>query len=153
MKHFQLLSILSLIIFAACSSKKSSATSAGTGSNRKPQLSQDGSFFMMSQVSDDTTYGYSKDNPVKVGYNGSAKGPENERKYLDGLTGPNGEEVSYNRLGSCCFFEAKELAMGGGMLDRYSVRWKGIDEPKVIYINMYQYEDVKAPKGFSVRKN
>lgn len=114
-------------VIAACSTSKNSSA-----------LMSDG------KVSDD--YGYSQTNPVKVG--GGMNGPANEHKYLRRLTGPNGESIAYERLGSCCHFETKNSAFGSGMLDRYEIEIDGDSVKKILYINMYDEEKVYAPKGF-----
>ncbi len=151
MKQIGIMVLAFFLIGSACSSKKS--TTAGSGS-KKPTLSKDKSYFVMTRISDDSTYGYTERNPVRVGYNGFSNGPENERKYLRGLAGPKGQMLSFSRIGSCCPFENKKLDMGGGMLDKYRIKWSGLEEEeeKVIYIDMYQYEDAKIPVGFTARK-
>src|SRR5690606_21201183 len=45
-------------------------------------------------ISTDDTYGYTEENPIKVG-GSSFDGPSRERAYLDNLLGPNGESLSY----------------------------------------------------------
>ncbi|KFF06588.1 hypothetical protein [Flavobacterium reichenbachii] len=97
----------------------------------------------------DTTYGYTEKNAVKVG--GDFDGPKNEKKYLNSLTGPNGEEVSFSRLGSCCAFETKNSSFGGGMLDKYAVSYKGKKDTVTLYINMYDKTKLKAPDGFKLK--
>ena len=95
-------------------------------------------------VSDDETYGYHESNPIKCG-----GGPSGEREYLSLLRGPNDEPVRFSRDGSCCGFETPNGILGGGMLDIYSV-WIGDQpEPVKLYLNMYDYEQPKAPKGFT----
>ncbi|KOS08305.1 hypothetical protein AM493_10150 [Flavobacterium akiainvivens] len=90
-------------------------------------------------------YGYTESNPIKVG--GVNDGPAQERAYLNRLTGPNGEKVTYNRSGSCCPFETKNSAWGG-MLDVYVVEIEGDPVKKKLYLNMYDKGDLYAPKGF-----
>lgn len=99
-------------------------------------------------VADD--YGYSEKNPIKVG--GVANGPVNERKYLDRLTGPNGENITYVRLGSCCPFESRNGIMDMGMLDRYEITIEGKDEKKILYLNMYDKDKLFAPKGLLLKE-
>lgn len=96
------------------------------------------------------SYGYSQDNPIKVG--GVNNGPVMERKYLNSLTGPNGEPVSFYRNGSCCPFETKNGFMGGGMLDIYSVTYEGKGDTVKLYINMYDSDKLMAPKGFIMKQ-
>lgn len=101
-------------------------------------------------------YGYSQDNPIKVGTENINDGPSNERAYLDLLTGPNGEAISYDRLGSCCEFETENSPFGGGLLDRYEIEYEGLEEPIVLYLNMYDPDpdgNVQAPKGLKLREN
>jgi len=98
-------------------------------------------------VADD--YGYSEKNPIKVG--GVDSGPANERKYLDRLTGPNGEKVTYLRRGSCCNFETKNSPFGGGLLDTYEVTIAGDPVKKILYLNMYDKDKLFAPKGFLMK--
>lgn len=98
----------------------------------------------ISEVSTDETYGRVEANPIKVG-----GGPSRERDYLNLLRGPNGEPVRYNRNGSCCGFETKNSPFGGGLLDIYSVWIGDATEPQKLYLNMYDYEQPKAPKGFT----
>lgn len=94
----------------------------------------------------DATYGYSKDNPIKVG--GDVNGPVNERNYLNSLAGPNGETVKYTRSGSCCHFETKNSSFGMGMLDIYQVTYEGKNDTITLYLNMYDKAKLKAPVGF-----
>ncbi|MBD8082762.1 2-dehydro-3-deoxyphosphooctonate aldolase [Chryseobacterium sp. GCR10] len=100
-------------------------------------------------MSSDETYGYTEKNPVKVG--GATNGPSNERKYLNSLTGPNGEAVSFVRNGSCCAFSTKNSPFGGGLLDMYSVTYEGKKDTVTLYLNMYDKGKLKAPAGFKIK--
>jgi hypothetical protein len=91
-------------------------------------------------VSTDNTYGYTESNPIKVGGSGF-DGPSRERAYLDNLLGPNGESLSYERQGS--------LMAGDVILDAYSVTGSGINE--TLYIDMYNFEELHAPVGFTCK--
>jgi hypothetical protein len=142
MKNYTYIAILSL--FISCSSPK--------------QISQtnlkDNQTFELSEVSDDPTYGYSEKNPIQVGGVDKQSGPLNERRFLNALAGPNGEEVIYFRSGSCCAIKSKNDPLGFGkvMLDNYRVTWNGSKDTVSIYINMYDYGTLKAPKGFTIKK-
>jgi len=98
----------------------------------------------ISEVSTDQEYGRVGSKAIKVG-----GGPSREREYLMLLRGPNGEPVRFERDGSCCGFETPNGIMGGGLLDIYSVWIGSASEPEKLYINMYDYEQPKAPKGFT----
>lgn len=93
----------------------------------------------LSEVSPDTTYAFSKDNPVKV-----SGGPRNEKAYLGMLTGPNGRAITdFYREGSV---EGKEA-----LLDEYTLIVEGDTLKKPIYLDMYNCENPKAPFGFGIK--
>ncbi len=102
-----------------------------------------------SNQSVDSSYGFTENKPIKVG--GGEGGPASERKYLNALTGPNGETVTYNRIGSCCFFESKNSPLGGGLLDKYAVSYQGKKDTVVLYLNMYDKGKLLAPVGFKMK--
>lgn len=89
-------------------------------------------------ISTDNTYGYTQENPIKVG-GGAFGGPSRERAYLDNLRGPNGEELTYERTGSVPF--------GDIILDIYEI--KGLAKSITLYLDEYNYTDPKAPVGFT----
>jgi hypothetical protein len=107
--------------------------------------------FLITEMSDDKTYGYSESNPIKVGGKSIEEGPANERKFLNALVGPGGEEIQYNRTGSCCAFSSKNGIMGTGLLDMYEITWQGQREPVTLYINMYDPGQLKCPMGFRIK--
>lgn len=102
-------------------------------------------------VSSDPEYGYTKENPIKVGGARHDRGPLNERTYLQNLLSSNGEEVSFRRLGSCCHFETPNSPFGGGLLDMYEVVRAGLQDTVVLYINMYDADTVWSPIGFKFK--
>lgn len=89
-------------------------------------------------ISTDSTYGYTQENPIKVGgdfFEGAAR----ERLYLDNLQGPNGEPILYHRTGSIPFADT--------ILDAYEIT--GLNEPVVLYLDLYLYTAPQAPVGFT----
>lgn len=142
------LSLLVFLLFCSCSASKK-AIRAKNDPIQKPQLLNDDTFKLIG-VSEDATYGYSEKNPIKVG----GISPQNERRFLNALAGPNGEPIRYERNGSCCAFTTPNGLMNDtGLLDMYEIQWEGIEQAVIIYINMYDYptEALKAPKGFTVK--
>ena len=89
-------------------------------------------------VATDATYGYTKENPIKVGGD-DFDGPPRERKYLDNLAGPKGEKISYSRTGSINF--------GDTILDGYIIR--GLSKEVTLYIDEYSFTEPQAPVGFT----
>lgn len=110
--------------------------------------------FELTEISTDPTYGFSEKNPVQVGGVDKMEGPLNEIRYLNALAGPNGEEVYYYRSGSCCPIKSKSDPFGAGvvMLDNYRVTWEGAKDTVSIFINMYDYGELKAPVGFTIKE-
>lgn len=115
------------------------------GTRVKGQEFYDDGSMKLFEVSTDNKYGYESNSntSIKVGKIG------NEQAYLSALRGPNGEKVKFNRIGSCCKFESKSAIFGSGLLDKYEVKYKGLKEPVILYINGYDFETPKAPAGFT----
>jgi hypothetical protein len=91
------------------------------------------------RISEDETYGYTEDNPIKVGGDWF-NGPARERAYLDSLSGPNGEPITYSRQGS----EGYENTI----LDIYIISYPGISSPLTLFVDEYSFEEPVAPMGF-----
>lgn len=144
-----------LLSMGACKSTKTSGAKFTKvdgvydyGSPNVEQVLLDHNTFKIVEVSDDPTYGYSEANPIMVG-GARNSGPLNERRFLNALTGSNGETVKYYRLGSCCNFKTKSgLLNDSGLLDKYAVTYEGVEKEIVLYINMYDSDVLKIPVGF-----
>jgi hypothetical protein len=140
------LSLLGMTLFViSCSSTNS------INKNHKQTL-VDHNTFIITEKATDRTYGLSDKNPVEVGGVSESSGPLNERRFLNALTGPNGEKVTYFRSGSCCPVKSKNGMMGMAMLDNYRVTYEGSKDTVSIYINMYDSSPLKAPYGFGIKK-
>ena len=121
------------------------------GSPRVKQELVNDQMFLIKNYATDKTYGYSEKNPIIVGKEGG--GPKDERRFLNALAGPNSEEISYKRLGSCCEFSTKNGLFGdSGMLDMYEVTYEGLNKSIVLYFNMYDSDVLQVPVGFTLRK-
>lgn len=139
-----------LFILFACGNSKELSEKQDKRTAPWPLLNE--KTFDLSEISKDKTYGYTEKNPIMVGGVKNNEGPLNERRYLNALAGPNGEYISYNRTGSCCQFKSENGFMGSGLLDMYEVTWKNQKEPVILYINMYDAGNLKAPVGFTIAK-
>jgi hypothetical protein len=95
-------------------------------------------------------YGYMQNEPINVG-GVYTSGAANQREYLNSLSGPNGEEVSFVRVGSCCPFKTKNSSFNSGLLDIYKVTYDGKGDTVRLYLNLYDEEPVRAPLGFKFR--
>lgn len=148
MKYLTSLALLSLFLLSGCSSSRK--TTVQSQRQDAPRLVNENTF-LLTEVSDDPTYGYTEKNPVRVGGVRDSSGPANERRFLNALAGPGGEAIRYQRLGSCCMFETDNGFMGSGLLDMYEITWPGQTEPVVLYLNMYDPGPLLAPVGFTIK--
>lgn len=151
-----------LILATSCSSTKKSASTSSDEDSDKPvtyantfkksqAIKLDEQTFQLDSVSIDDTYGFSQSNPIHVG-GGFNEGATNQRRFLNALLGPDNELVTYHRLGSCCGFRSKNGMNGFGLLDRYEVSYPGLSKPIILYLNLYDYGILRAPKGFTFKK-
>jgi len=153
MKFIIIPAIISGLLFTACHSTRKTTDTASTSrkANVKHEMLDDRTFRLLA-ISDDSTYGYTQKNAIAVGGQ-LTEGARNEQRYLNALTGPNGEAISYNRRGSCCPFKTPNGLFGdGGLLDIYEITYTGLEKPIILYINMYDPGELKAPKGFTFRQ-
>ena len=108
--------------------------------------------FLIQATSSDESYGFTENNPVRVG-GGKEAGARNQQRYLNALLGPKGQAIEYERQGSCCAFKIGDGGIDNeGQLDVYSVTWKGLKAPLKLYLNMYEEGPLAAPIGFSAAR-
>jgi hypothetical protein len=139
------------IVLISCNATKKSSTISYGNPNVKQALIDEYTF-KIEYFSNDPTYGYTQENPIMVGGALTSEGPLNERRFLNALTGPNGEELTYRRLGSCCIFSTKNSTFqNSGLLDMYSITYSGLKEPITLYINMYDSDILKVPINFNLK--
>lgn len=106
--------------------------------------------FLIRETSNDESYGFTENNPVRVG-GGREAGVRNQQRYLNALRGPAGQPIEYQLQGSCCPFKVPAGGIDNdGQLDIYTVTWRGRKEPFKLYLNMYEEADLKAPSGMTV---
>ncbi len=150
----KILPAIALLIILGCHSQKTStASKKGQGDTRtKPVQNLTSNAYLIVEKANDSSYAYTRLNPVHVGGVKDNTGPIDEKKYLNGLLGPHGEELTYYRAGSCCPFKTPNGFIDNtGMLDRYIVTWDEGDTLS-IYINMYDKGDLKIPVGLTAKK-
>lgn len=151
----KILMTIGLLILAGCASQKTAKTATGgLGDTRTKEVkSLDDNTYLLTETTEDKSYGYDESNPVQVGGVSEGNGPKNERRFLNALLGPNGEEIEYFRAGSCCPFKTPNGMMENtGMLDRYKIIWSGATDTLDIFLNMYDKGDLKIPLGLTSKK-
>ncbi len=140
------------LLAAGCGTSRKAPTLYGT--TAVPALTNESAStsvlpFVVRGVSKDETYGYTAENPVRVG-GGRTAGLRNQLRYLKALRGPQGQVVTYERQASCCAFKARRAEVDNtGLLDVYHVTWDGKPTPVKLYINMYRGGKLMAPQGFT----
>jgi hypothetical protein len=97
------------------------------------------------EVSTDSTYGYTRDNPIQIG-GGALYVKAREQRYLNALRGPTGEALSYKRRGS---LEGPKWGDRITFLDEYEVTYTGLEKPLLLYLDAYRYWEHRAPAGFT----
>lgn len=93
------------------------------------------------EVSTDATYGYTRENPIKVGGT-PLYGPARQRRVLQALAGPAGQAIAFRRRGSLA------PDAGGIILDLYEITYPGLEKPIELYLDLYRWDPPKAPQGF-----
>jgi hypothetical protein len=159
MKHVRMCCVVwAMLLLCSCATTKppssepeilANTTSGGKGSpwGRSDSTAD---FTKLTATASDPTYGLTEQNPVKVG----GLSERNEAEYLNGLRGPSGEPVAYERLGSCCPFKTPNaLIEGVGLLDAFHVTYAGQAKPSVLYIDFYDEAPLYVPVGFTPRSN
>jgi len=104
----------------------------------------------LTKTSSNNKYGFSTDNPVKVGA-GPDGGPANQRAYLNLLRDYNGKPIDYNRIESCCDYKSENGFLGLAKLDKYEIYYtnqRGKEAKAFVYISMYDYEEPQILYGF-----
>ncbi len=104
----------------------------------------------LSKTAEDEKYGFTPENPVKVG-TGPKGGPANQKAYLDLLRDVKGNPVSYKRISSCCQYQSPNGFLGMAMLDKYEITYKnekGKKKKATIYLTFYDYDEPMILFGF-----
>lgn len=146
----QALFIAVILLITSCVSTKSTLKNVDDNAPI-PILSKDNSF-VITEYSKDSKYGYNKDYPINIFYRNTSNDTINQQRFFNALTGPNGENISFLKLESCCPFPTKRNDMGAGFLDIYEVKWKGQKKPILLYLNIYERGVLMVPMGFGLKK-
>lgn len=100
----------------------------------------------LSPNKNDDSYGYSAENPIRVG-GGQSGGPGRSKAFLSSLRGPEGQAIEFMRQGSCCKYNLPESYFGFGLLDSYLVTYEGLKKSVTLYIDIYVEDEPKPPLG------
>ena len=117
------------------------------------QLLIDANTFLLSGTAVETAYAYTEQNPVKVGGFEENKERLNQRRYLNALLGPNGEEITYQHVKSCCY---KKIKLPDGreqlaFLDQFELQIGTSNRKLVIFISTFEQDQLLAPRGLTYK--
>lgn len=146
----RLLAIAFLLSLASCVSTKSTLKNVDDNAP-VPKLTKENTF-VITEFSTDKKYGYNKDYPINIFFKNTKDDEINQKRFLDALSGPNGEKLFYKKLESCCPFPTKKSEMGAGFLDVYEITWVGLKKPIKLYMNIYEKGGLMVPVGFGLKK-
>jgi len=145
MKRVVFLIFTSLLV-TACGAKKN-PTILSTLTNPTNRSSDYEQFIDITENAPDETYALQGDNPVRVG----EKSVANQRRYIASLAGPNGEELTFHRRGSCCAYKSENGYGDFALVDVYEVMYEGLKKPVLLYITFYDDGPLYIPHGFTKR--
>ena len=151
MKIKSLLALFFIGILAiSCISTKSTLKNVDDNAP-EPVLTKNG-WFLITEYAKDKKYGYDKNYPINIFYKSVADEEINPKRFLNALTGPKGEAITYKKLESCCPFPSKRGDSGAGFLDIYEINYLGLKKPLKLYFNIYEKGYLFVPKGFDLKK-
>lgn len=107
---------------------------------QQPAITGERSLVSKCEVSADPEYGYTREKPIKVG-GLPMYGPARQRRFLQALSGPAGQPITFTRRGSLAP-NAEQI-----ILDLYEVTYPGLDKPIELFLDLYRWDPPKAPRG------
>ena len=149
MKTKYLIVLLLAVLSTACVSTKSTIKNIDDNAPI-PKLTAQNTF-VITEYSKDKKYGYDPDYPINIFFRNTKDEKINQQRFLNALTGPNGEKLTYSKLESCCPFPTKRTEMGAGLLDIYEITWEGNKTPVKLYFNIFEKGALLAPIGFKIK--
>lgn len=141
--------VLILMILSSCISTKLTIKNIDDNAPIPKLLNKE--TFIITETTTDKKYGYDPDYPINVFYKNTKDENINSYRFLNALSGPNGEEIFYTKVETCCPFPSKRTDMGAGLLDIYEITWKGQSKPVRLYLNIYEKGYLYIPVGFTAK--
>jgi len=145
-----LLVVFVAVLSVSCISTKSTLKNVDDNAP-EPVLTKNG-WFLITEYAKDKKYGFDKNYPINIFYKSVADEDINPKRFLDALTGPKGESITFKKLESCCPFPSKRGDSGAGFLDIYEINYAGLKKPLKLYFNIYEKGYLFVPKGFGLKK-
>lgn len=144
-----LLFIISSVLFTSCVSTESTLKNVDNSAKR-PTFNNNR--YIITEYASDSKYGFDKDYPVNIGFIHEKQENINIEYYFNGLEGPNGEKISFQKVDTCCPFPTKNTSIGAGTIGIYEIIFEGDSKKMTMYFNTYEKGKVVCPKGFNIKK-
>jgi hypothetical protein len=138
-----------LFISVSCISTKSTLKNIDNDAVR-PTIAN--GMFKFTECASESNYGIDSDYPVNIGIISDLAEDVFIRYFFNGLQGPKGEKIEFEKLESCCPFPTKHSTMGAGLLNVYEVNFEGSKNKQTFYFNIYEKGKIACPKGFQIKK-
>ncbi|EDM43158.1 hypothetical protein SCB49_11804 [unidentified eubacterium SCB49] len=145
MKHI-ITTFLLLVLLSSCGAKQ--PTILSTTSNPSVSSLDYEPFLDITENAPDKEYGLVESKPIKVGERSAV----NQRRFIASLAGPDGQVLSFYRVGSCCPYASENGLGGSALVDIYQVTYDGLKDPILLYISFYDFEKLYIPNGFVKRE-
>ena len=146
------ISLFIVLLISITSCTRTHSTIKNVDDNAPTPKLIDNNTFAITEYSKDKKYGYDKDYPINIFFYNTRNESINQQRFLNALAGPNGEQITFTKLESCCPFPTKRSEMGAGLLDVYQLRWKGLETPVTLYLNIYEKGALMVPVGLTLKK-
>lgn len=140
--------LCSFMIIAGCSNSHFMIKNIDN-SIQKPHYPK--GFFIINEMAPNTLYAFTKEYPVNLGFDQERVNQKNVDLFFKALLGPNGEEITWEQVATCCPFESKKSSTGAGTLAVYEVKINGSSISYTFYINCFEKGTILCPQGFSLR--
>ncbi|AYQ57581.1 hypothetical protein MS2017_1917 [Bathymodiolus thermophilus thioautotrophic gill symbiont] len=107
--------------------------------------------FYLTEHSKDSEYGKNEHKAIKTGGWKETGGHGGQRWFFSMLSGPNGEDITAEREGACCWHKNPTGYKGMVILDKYHVYIGDSAKAITLYLNSYEYQSPKIPVGFGTK--
>lgn len=144
-----LFSILTALLITSCVSTKSTLKNVDDSAKRPSFVNNK---YIIIEYAEDSKYGFDPDYPINIGFITEKQENINITYYFNGLEGPNGEKISFQKVETCCPFPTKNTTMGAGTIGIYEVTFEGSSKKMTMYFNTYEKGKIVCPKGFLIKK-
>ena len=144
-----LFSMFTVLLLASCVSTKSTLKNVDNTAKR-PSFSNN--MYIITEYADDSKYGFNEDYPINIGFIQEKQENINIQYYFNGLEGPNGEKINFEKIDTCCPFPSKNTNMGAGTIGIYEVTFEGNSKKLTMYFNTFEKGKIVCPKGFKIKK-